>query len=299
MAENLVPDISEAADWLAASPSTTALFSDFDGTLSPIVRRPEDAHPLPGVPELLKRLAAHMLVVAVVSGRPAAWLAEQLELRAGGDGPGGQLELQAGGDGPGGGVVQAYGLHGLERWTTHGIELDEAATRWQAAVAEARSSAEAAALPGVEVEDKRFGVTLHWRSAGDQERAGELAAHLAERLANATGLTPRAGKFSLELVPPIGIDKGTVVQRCVERVTARRVAFLGDDISDVLAFVAIDRLLAGHGSETPLGAGLKIAVAGDEVPDELIARADLVLSGPEEALRLLVELAHRLEEPAG
>ena len=41
--------------------------------------------------------------------------------------------------------------------------------------------------------------------------------------------------------------------------------------------------------------GLKIAVAGDDVPDELIERADLVLAAPAEAVQLLAQLADRLE----
>jgi trehalose 6-phosphate phosphatase len=274
-------DISEAADWLAVAPSTTGLFTDFDGTLSPIVRRPEDASPLPGVPGVLKRIAARMRVVAVVSGRPVAWLVDQLELAAA--------------DGPADGVVQAYGLHGLEHWTARGIELDEAAMGWQPAIAQARESADAAGLPGVVVEDKRFGVTLHWRNAPDPDRAGELASQLAERLAGASGLITRAGKSSVELVPPVGVDKGTVVRRWVEQGGANRVAFLGDDVSDVLAFVAIDRLVGGNTPETGPVAGLKVAVTGDDVPAELIERADLVLSGPEEAVLLLAELTKRLE----
>jgi trehalose 6-phosphate phosphatase len=275
-------DISEAADWLAVSPSTTGLFTDFDGTLSPIVLRPEDADPLPGVSALLKRLAARLLVMAVVSGRPVGWLADRLEL--------GQP-----GDVPADGAVQAYGLHGLEHWTGRGIELDEAAAGWQPAVAQAWAAAEAAAVPGIELEDKQFGLTLHWRNAADPRRAGELATNLTERLAATAGLIARAGKSSVELVPPIGVDKGTVVRRWVETRDVKRVAFLGDDLSDVLAFVAIDRLVASSPETAPV-AGLKVAVTGDEAPAELIERADLVLSTPEEAVLLLAGLAERLEE---
>jgi trehalose 6-phosphate phosphatase len=278
-------DVAEAAGWLAGAPSETALFSDFDGTLSPIVSRPEDASPLPGVPELLKRLAARMLVVAVVSGRPLAWLVEKLDLS------GADQE-------PPGGVVRAYGLHGLEHWSGRGIETERAALPWQPAIAEARASALAAGVPGIEVEDKQFGVTLHWRNAADPEAAAALATQLAGRLAGANGLVPRTGKSSVELVPPIGIDKGTVVRRLVETTQATRVAFLGDDMSDVPAFQAIDGLLAGDTSgpptPTPVSA-LKIAVAGNEAPAELTDRADLVLRGPDEAVLLLVELAQRLE----
>jgi trehalose 6-phosphate phosphatase len=226
-----------------------------------------------------------MLVVAVVSGRPLAWLVEKLDLS--------RADQE-----PAGGVVRAYGLHGLEHWSGRGIEIEQAALRWQAAIAEARASAIAAGVPGIEVEDKQFGVTLHWRNAADPEAAAALATHLAGRLAGATGLVARTGKSSVELVPPIGVDKGTVVGRLLETTEATRVAFLGDDMSDVLAFQAIDGLLAGDASRPPTASplsALKVAVAGNEAPPELIERADLVLRGPDEAVLLLVELAQRLE----
>jgi hypothetical protein len=59
-------------------PAMAGIFSDFDGTLSPIVADPALAEPLAGVPELLGELARRYQVVAVVSGRPVAFLAARL-----------------------------------------------------------------------------------------------------------------------------------------------------------------------------------------------------------------------------
>jgi trehalose 6-phosphate phosphatase len=193
------------------------------------------------------------------------------------------------------GIVEAYGLHGLEHWIGSGIQVDDGAFAWQPVIDEARSEANAAGLVGVEVEDKRFSVTLHWRNAPDPLAAGALAMPLAERLEASTGLIARPGKASVELVPPIGVDKGSVVRRRVETSGARRVVFLGDDLSDVLAFVAIDDLVAGAGRAAAAIAGLKIAVTGEDAVPELTELADLVLEGPESAVALLTELAQRLE----
>jgi trehalose 6-phosphate phosphatase len=282
----------EAVDWLGLSPFTTALFTDFDGTLSAIVARPEDARPLPGVPETLKRLAAHMLDVTVASGRPVAWIVEQLGLSTTGEA---DVAGEAGETGAADGLVQAYGLHGLEHWNGQRIELDPLAITWQPAVADAMAAAIAAALPGVEVEDKQFGVTLHWRNASDPAAAHELATELARDLSVPRGLLTRLGKGSVELVPPVGIDKGVVVRRRLEACGARRVAFLGDDASDLVGFAAIDAAVAGTRAAAAPVSGLRIAVAGDDVPSELIERADVVLDAPEEAARLLAELVAHLE----
>jgi len=266
---------AEAVDWLAVSPTRTALFTDFDGTLSRIVLRPELARPLPAVPALLKRLAGRLQVVAVVSGRPAAWLVQQLGL--------------APGEGGSEGLVEAYGLHGLEHAAGGAIELAPAAAAWEDVVSQARDEAVAAEIAGLEVEDKRYGVTLHWRNAAEPAAAGEQARRLAGRLSASTGLLTRPGKASVELVAPTGIDKGTVVRTRVRASDLERVAFFGDDVSDLPAFAAVDELVRAGGV-----AGLKVAVAGSEAPSELIERADLVLASPEEAVGLLTSLAGRL-----
>jgi trehalose 6-phosphate phosphatase len=66
----------EYAARLAAEAQTVALCPDFDGTLAPIVDDPNEARPLPGTVELLGDLAARFAAVALVSGRPADYLAK-------------------------------------------------------------------------------------------------------------------------------------------------------------------------------------------------------------------------------
>jgi trehalose 6-phosphate phosphatase len=271
----------DAVDWLAEAPATTAILTDFDGTLSAVVTRAEDARPLAGVPDLLKRLAAQLGFVGVVSGRQVAWLVEQLALS-------GQVETA----GPAGhGIVHAAGLHGLERSTGDSPHLADGVATWLPVIEHARDEARAEAPDGVDVEDKGYGVTLHWRKIADREGIADAVSRLAERLADSTGLRVRPGKASVELVPPVGIDKGSVVREWVASRGLKRVGFLGDDVSDLAAFVAIDKLCAGPEAAI---AGLKVAVAGAEVPAELIDRADVVLAGPPEAVAMLRALADRL-----
>src|SRR4029453_8531885 len=61
---------------LAARPGEGALWLGFDGTLAPIVRDPATGTAPPRVVELLARLAPRLAAVALVSGRPAEYLAE-------------------------------------------------------------------------------------------------------------------------------------------------------------------------------------------------------------------------------
>ena len=252
---------------LLSGPLPTGLFSDFDGTLSPIVPDPASARPLPGAVEALHRLAARLEEVAVVSGRPAGFLADRFAPRQGEH-------------------LQLFGLHGLERWGPGGVEPVEAARPFVAVVERVRIQALEAGVPGLVVEDKVLSLTLHWRRARDPEATGAAASALAAELAAGAGLEIRPGKASVEIVPPLGIDKGTVVRQRGRRLGA--VVFLGDDRGDLRAFDALDAL------ERDGAVVARLGVAGAEAPKELLERADLVLSGPAESVALLEALAGRL-----
>jgi trehalose 6-phosphate phosphatase len=260
----VTPD--DALAWLADDPATTGIFTDFDGTLSAIVPAPEDARPVAGAVAALRQLATHFAVVAIVSGRPVEFLVAQLGLAEAG-------------------LVHAYGLHGLEHTTGDGVDLAAGAAEWRSAlssVTKHRAELEAA---GVSVEDKVFGVTLHWRRAADAA-AAQVAARRVADAAVADGLVSRAGKASIELLLPVGVDKGTVVGDWVGRGGMRKVMFLGDDVSDLLAFDAIDAAIRSGRVE-----GLKVAVTGNEAPAALVERADVLLATPEEAGTCLARLA--------
>lgn len=259
-----VSNRQEFLDAFSAAPGAAGLFTDFDGTLSPIVTDPESARPLPGSVEAIEKLAASLAAVAVVSGRPASFLARHFPP------PGGQL-------------VQLYGLHGLERWVGDRAEPVEAAREYAAAVRQAVAEAQQAGVAGLVVEDKGYGLTLHWRAASDEESTGGAGRELAARLAGSFGLLERPGKASVELLPPAGIDKGSVVESLGAGLEVA--CFLGDDAGDIAAFGALDRL-ATRGTRA-----FKIAVTSTEAPSELLERADMVLEDPEQAGRLLSELA--------
>jgi len=245
---------------LLADPRSSALFLDFDGTLSPIVADPAEARPLPGVPGVLARLVGRFALVAIVSGRPLAFLAEAL------------------GPVPG---LHVSGLYGLESAGPDGRGVvDPAAERWRPAVAEVAAAAAEQAPAGVGVEPKGLTVTLHWRSepAAEAWVRGFAAGQMAR-----TGLVAQPGRMALELRPPVALDKGTVVARLAPGHAAA--AGFGDDLGDLPAFAALRALAAGG------MAVACVAVVDAESPPEVAAAADVVVEGPVGALALLGRLA--------
>ena len=230
------------------------MLTDFDGTLSPIVEDWMSAHPLPGAREVLDDLATRYAVVGVISGRPVSYLAAHL-----------------------GTSLRLAGLYGLESVIGGQRVAAEGAEEWRACVERAVESA--TAQFGTLVEDKGLSMTVHFRT---KPELAEDVFRWAEREHKRHGLELRTAKASVELHPPVSFDKGTIVEAAVGNLGAA--CFLGDDVGDLPAFAALDRL-RDNGLHT-----VKIGVKTSEAPSTLLDEADVVVDGPPGALELLRSL---------
>jgi trehalose-phosphatase len=233
---------------------------DFDGTLSAIVTDPREARPLPGVPELLRALGARFELVAVISGRPTAFLRDALGDPAG---------------------VELAGLYGLERAVV-GTDADE----WSGVIARIVARAEAGAPAGVYVEPKGLTVTIHWRRAPEAE--GWVRSFVEGELATGT-LSVHSGRMELELRPALPVDKGTVVAQLAAEhgSTLEAAAAFGDDVGDLPAFAAVRALQRPDGS--PLYR-LTVAAVDAGSPPAVVEAADLVVEQAVGAVELLQAL---------
>ena len=245
----------------AAHARSAGVFSDFDGTLAAIVEDPSSARPLAGAADTLEALARRFARVGVISGRPGAFLDEHLGRRG----------------------LALTGLYGLEVVTPDGVRPVAAAKRWRSVVEEVAARAEAERPPALGVERKDLSVAIHFRvSPGYADLAREWVADAAAR----SGLAVHPARMSYELRPPLPHDKGLVLSQSAAGLS--HVLFVGDDRGDLEAFDALDRLTAdGPGDVTTA----RVAVDSHEAPPELLERADVVVEGPEGALRLLQALA--------
>ena len=222
---------------------------------------PGSARPHDDAVATLAALSSVWGKVAVVSGRPASFLVQHLH---------------------GAGSTEFLGLYGLEQAAggSSQVVTRPDAERWRQPVAAAAADAERELPVGTSVERKGLTVTLHYRAAPearpDVERIAALVARTHE-------LEAHDGKMSVELRPPVRVDKGTVISELASGLGA--VAFAGDDIGDLPAFVALDRLRAGG------AATLSIASGGPETPAPVVEAADLTVDGPDGILDVLRRLA--------
>jgi trehalose 6-phosphate phosphatase len=241
---------------LAARPERAGVYTDFDGTLAPIVDDPAAARALDGAADTLAALAERFERVGVISGRPVRFLLDAV----------------------GAPDVDLWGEYGLERAVDGEIRAVDGATSWRGVVEDVAQRADAAGV-AERVERKSLSLTLHWRA--DPARAEAVRVWAAEEAAR-TGLELADARKAVELRPPVHRDKGTALTDAAAGLAA--VCFLGDDRGDLAAFDALDRL-AGDGVHVT-----RIAVRSAEMPEELAGRADVIVDGPEGALELLRSL---------
>lgn len=185
---------------------------DFDGTLAPIVDRPDDARVLPALVPLLVRAAARW-PVAVVTGRALADMRDRL------------------------GFVPQHlvGSHGAEGLAPADADAAVAALDpWRARLRDAAQRLRAA---GVELEDKGASLALHYRRAADPAQARRvLDAVLAQAPQDGAPVHRFGGKCVENLVAAAAPDKGDAVHHLAQRTGARAVLFVGDDVTDESVF---------------------------------------------------------------
>lgn len=195
-----------------------ALFSDLDGTLTPIRDRPGDVGPDPGRAATLAAASRALDgALAVVSGRVLSQLDHILD---------GQIRAIA-------------AVHGLIRRSADG-EMTTAAAAQALAGARAPFADFLAAHPALTAEDKGVSIALHFRA--DPE-AGEACRAFVQGLAERLGLTTQAGDHVVELRAP-GPDKGAAVRAFMAEppFQGRVPVFLGDDLTDEHGFAEAERL---------------------------------------------------------
>jgi trehalose-phosphatase len=236
------------------------VFLDFDGTLAPIVERPQDAAILPAARRAVERLAARVPVV-VVSGR-------------------GRDD-----------VARRVGLSDLIYAGSHGFDIAGPAMAHQVApdvpplVARvaARLGKELAAVAGAEVEPKGWTVAVHYRRVA----AGDVAAVEAavERVVAAhPELVKAGGKMVWEVRPALAWDKGEALLYVLAALglDGKDVlpVYVGDDVTDEDAFRVLREREGG-------GIGVRVA---DEAAATGETAAEFRLEGPEEVPELLRRL---------
>jgi len=190
--------------------SDVLLGFDYDGTLAPIVRRPELAGMRPSTAQLLAELARTRICTAV-SGRSRDDLAGKLD---------------------GVGITHLIGNHGAEPNASVGLPLGRRVRGWQAELERTLEP-----MPGLWIENKLLSLTVHYRQCADKRAAHAAIVRTAAGLP-AARLIP--GKDAVSIVAPDAPNKGTALAALAARLGLNHVLYVGDDGTDEDVFTLRD-----------------------------------------------------------
>ena len=245
------------------------LVFDIDGTLSPIAPTPDEAQLYPGAASLLEeaRKYAH---VAIITGRAVEEGAAMVNVD---------------------GIIY-IGTHGLE-WcdglpSSHVVQIvPEALTfvepgKYLLDLAEK----ELAGMPGIIVERKRVGGSIHYRLCADPEQARQRILALLAEPASAVNMRLSEGKRIVEIKPPLAVNKGQALRQFVQRWGLEGVIFAGDDRTDLDAMLEISRL------QKEGIAALSIVVQHADTLPILLEHGDIIVQGVEGMVKLLHEMVY-------
>jgi trehalose 6-phosphate phosphatase len=241
------------------------VFLDIDGTLAPIQLDPSTVTITPRMRDAIATLSRSVTVVAL-SGRNA----QMARAIVGVDG------------------ITYVGNHGAQ-WLQDGVErvVPEA----EPYVAKAQRIADAAeaqlgGINGVIVEHKGPSVSLHYRATVDQAAAALAIDRFLDATPGVDAFVRLAGKMLVDLRPAIEVDKGTALSSVVASEDLSSVLVLGDDTTDVDAFLALRRL-----RDAGRVAGLAVAVRSEGTPAAVLEAADYTLASTEAVEHFLTWLA--------
>ncbi|HYA99758.1 MAG TPA: trehalose-phosphatase [Ktedonobacteraceae bacterium] len=245
---------------------------DIDGTLSPIAPTPDEASIYPGVLSLLEQ-AKKYAHIAILTGRSIDDGAAMLNL-----------------DG-----LTYIGTHGLE-WSDglpgrHPVEIMPEALAYYEPGKYLLDLVEQhlSALPGVIVQRKRIGGTIHYRLAPDPIETREKILSLLGQPAQQVHMNLSEGKLAIEIRVPLPVHKGWALRTFLERHHLKAIVFAGDDRTDLDAVKQINRMRA-EGI-----AALSIVVQHHDTLPELLAQADIVVQEVPGMVEIFREMVTILE----
>jgi trehalose 6-phosphate phosphatase len=236
------------------SKSPLGIAFDIDGTLSPIAPTPDEARIYPGVLSLLDQ-AKKYARIAILTGRSIDDGAAILNL-----------------DG-----LTYIGTHGLE-WSDglpwlHPVQIMPEALAYHEPGKYLLDLVEQhlSELPGVIVQRKRIGGTIHYRLAPDPVKTRENILSLLEQPAQQVHMKLSEGKLAVEIRVPLPVHKGWAIRTFLERNHLNAIVFAGDDRTDLDAVLEIGKMRAEG------NAAFSIAVQHHDTLPELLAQADIVV----------------------
>ncbi len=238
------------------------VFLDYDGTLTPIVERPELAKLSQDMRDTLQLLSRHC-PIGIISGRDRNDVSHLVNLDS---------------------LIFA-GSHGFDIAGPEGFNLHhEVGAQFSSALDQAETALQAwlKNISGSLLERKRFSIAIHYRLV-DPDNVPKIEQAVTQILSSFPTLRRSEGKKVFEIQPRMDWDKGKALLWLLDGLKWKEKnyspVFIGDDLTDEDAF----RILPNIGVGIVVEEGYRFS------------SADYALRSPDEVQQFLMLLCHHLE----
>lgn len=249
---------------LVSSCDRNGLLTDIDGTISRIAGHPAEAVVEERAKGELARLSDRFTLIGAVSGRGAIDARNLVGLDS----------------------LVYSGNHGMEIWRDGQLEQSPLAARYAPQISRLLNNLQITkSVSGFYVEDKGLTASVHFRGVENPAEVEDALLDEIHHLAHELGLRVTRGQMVFEIRPPVELSKGTSVVELINEYHLDGLVYLGDDITDVDAFLALSALRSEHG-----GHFYSIGVRSDATPDPVEDSADAMVDGVDGVIDLLCSI---------
>jgi len=241
--------------------NSTAIVTDIDGTISEIAPTPDEAVVTDSMRNELVKLKEKFRLVAVISGRSALDAREMVGVEG----------------------LLYVGNHGLEFLKNGQLFMYPEVKSYLPKIKETGQKlkdGDLSCINGLIFEDKGICFSIHYRLCNPSENVREKILDILENDPECKNLKISEGRCLVELKPPLGCDKGTILSNIIEEYSLDKIIYLGDDVTDTDAFKRLKEL---DDQETFRGAS--VLVLSDEIPSYVKKNSSFFINGVDEVLK--------------
>ncbi len=235
----------------------TAIITDIDGTISEIVPTPMEAVVKPEIKDIIEKIANKFEFTGVMTGRSIKNAMDMMESKK----------------------LIYIGNHGLEQFKDGKIRIEPEVEKYIPLIKKLAKSIQKQLVDYecILFQDKELSFTVHYRLCDDGEEIRKMALDAITSIKESRGLKIAEGRKVIEIRPPVGHDKGTILQKFIFDNNIKKIIYLGDDITDVDAFNKLNKLKNEGIVET-----FSIVVNSKETPDYVKESADFYVNSVDE-----------------
>jgi trehalose 6-phosphate phosphatase len=171
------------------------------------------------------------------------------------------------------------GNHGLEQFKNGKISIDPEVKEYIPLIKKLAKSIQKKLgdYDCILFQDKELSFTVHYRLCDNGEDIRKKALDVISSIKESKHLKIAEGRKVIEIRPPIGHDKGTILQKFIDDNNIKRIIYLGDDITDYDAFKKLNSLRNEGNVEA-----FSIVVNSKETPEYVKEMANFYVNGVDE-----------------